>query len=78
LTSLHIDRLPRRVRITGAQAGADLGRVVGEVLADDVQAERPQDRAGGFALEKELERSPDKLLGGYLAASDLSLVTSPC
>ena len=30
----------------------------------------PQDRAGGFALEKELERRPHKLLGRDLAASE--------
>src|SRR5690348_14567646 len=56
--------------MAAAQADADLGRVVGEVPADDIQAERLQDRAGGFALEKELERRPHQLLRGDLAASE--------
>ena len=69
-TSLGADHLPRHAGIVAAQAGADLGRVVGKVLADDVQAERPQDRAGGFALEKELERCAHKLLKCDLVTSE--------
>jgi hypothetical protein len=44
MPSVRVDRLPRRVRIATAQAGADLGRVAGKVLADDIQAESAQDR----------------------------------
>jgi hypothetical protein len=37
----RVDRLPGHARIAAAQARADRGRVVGKVLADDVQAELP-------------------------------------
>jgi len=50
-------------RIAAAQTGADLGRVAGEVLADDVRAELVQDRGGGLAFEKEFERRPDQFPG---------------
>jgi len=52
------------------QAGADLRRVAGEVLADDVQAELAQDRGGGLAFEKELERCPDEFAGGDVTAAE--------
>jgi hypothetical protein len=48
----------------------DVGWVAGEVLADDVQAEGPQDRRGGFVFQEELERGPDKFFGGNLTASE--------
>jgi hypothetical protein len=60
--------LKARARIA-AQAGADLGRVAGEVLADDLQAELAQDRGGGLALEKELERRPDEFPGSDVTAA---------
>jgi hypothetical protein len=59
----RVDRLPGRAWIAAAQAGADLGRVAGKVLADDVQAELAQDRGGGLAFEEEFERGPDELVG---------------
>ena len=65
-----VDRLPGRARIAAAQAGADLGRVAGKVLADDVQAELAQDRGGGFSFEKELERCPDELARGDVTAPE--------
>ena len=48
----------------------DVGWVAGEGLADDVQAECGQDRRGGFVVQKELERGPDKFLRGDLIASE--------
>jgi len=48
---VRVDRLPGRARIA-AQVGADLGRVAGKVLADDVQAELAQDRGGGLASRR--------------------------
>src|SRR5215813_14757214 len=60
----HVDRLPGRAWIAAAEAGADRGRVAGEVLADDVQAELAQDRGGGLAFEEEFERGPDEFLRG--------------
>ena len=66
---LCVGRLPCRARIAAAQAHAHLGWVAGEVLADYVQAERPQDRGGRLVFEKELERGPDQYFGGYLTAS---------
>jgi hypothetical protein len=56
ISMLRADRLPGRARIAAAQAGADLGRVAGEVPADDVQAELAQDRGGGLAFEEEVAR----------------------
>ena len=53
-----VDHLPGRARIAAAQAGADLGRVAGKVLADDVQAELAQDRGGGFAFEEAFRTRP--------------------
>jgi hypothetical protein len=69
--SLRVGRLPGCVRIAAAQTGADLGWVAGGVLADDVQAELAQDRGGGLAFEKELERRPDEFLGGDVAAAEV-------
>src|SRR5262245_29453986 len=66
----HVDRLPGRARIAAAQAGADRGRVAGEVVADDVQAELAQDRGGGLAFEEEVERGPDELAGGDVTAPE--------
>jgi hypothetical protein len=43
MVSVRADRLPGRARIAAAQPGADLGRVAGKVLADDVQADLAQD-----------------------------------
>jgi hypothetical protein len=54
------DHLPGGDRIAVGQAGADLRRVAGEVLADDVQA---QDRGGRLAFEKELKPCPDEFAG---------------
>jgi hypothetical protein len=65
------DHLPGRAGMAAAEAGADLGRVAGEVLADDIQAELAQDRGGGLAFEKELERRPDQLLGGDVTAAEV-------
>src|SRR5262249_59615491 len=64
MASACVDRLPGRARIVAPQAGADLGRVAGKVLADDVQAELGQDRGGGLAFEEEFERGPDEFLRG--------------
>src|SRR5215471_1677428 len=66
----RVDRLPGRARIAAAQAGTDLSGVAGKVLADDVQAERAQDRGGGLTFEEELERGPDELLGGDVIESE--------
>lgn len=41
----RVDRLPGCVWIAAAQAGTDLGRVAGKVLADDVQLARPAERS---------------------------------
>jgi len=68
--SLRDDRLLGRARFDAAQSGADLGWVAGEVLADDVQTELVQDRGGGLAFEKKLERRPDQFLGGDVAAAE--------
>src|SRR5260370_5655219 len=68
--SLRVDRLPGRAWIAAAQPGADLGWVAGEILADDVQAELAQDRGGGLAFQKELERRRDQFLGGDMAAAE--------
>src|SRR5260370_29406097 len=66
---LRVDRLPGRTWIAAAQAGADLGWVAGEVLADYVQAELAQDRGGRLAFEKELERGPDEFPPGDVTAA---------
>jgi hypothetical protein len=67
----RVDRLPGRARIAAAQAGADLGRIAGKVLADDVQAELAQDRGGRLAFEQELERGLDEFLeGGDVTAAE--------
>jgi hypothetical protein len=70
LSMSRADRLPGRIRIAAAQASADLGRVAGKVLADDVQAELAQDRGGGLAFEEEFERGSDQLLGGDVTAPE--------
>jgi hypothetical protein len=61
--------------------GRHLGRIARKVLADDVQAELAQDRAGGLAVEEEFERGPDELAGDHaphprLAAKPAGTLTS--
>ena len=70
MASVRVGRLPGRAWIAAAQAGVDLGRVAGKVLADDVQAELAQDRGGGLAFEEEFERGPDELVGGDVTAPE--------
>jgi len=71
----RVGRLPGRARVAAAQAGGDLGRVAGKVLADDVQAELGQDRGGGLAFEEECERGPDELPGGNVTAPEAGAKT---
>jgi hypothetical protein len=70
MASVRVDRLPERAWIAAVHAGADLGRVAGKVLADDVQAELAQDRGGGLAFEEEFERGSDELVGGGVTAPE--------